>query len=73
MNSNQAARAMRPGSVLTEVRSPKFLLQWNKSSLRPSVSYDEFKIATEAELKPMRVHEGTIGASSSVWAFRPRD
>ena len=27
------------------------------------VSYDEFKLATESELKPMRVHEDTIGAS----------
>ncbi len=25
------------------------------------VSYDEFKKATEAELQPMRVHEGTLG------------
>lgn len=25
------------------------------------VSYDEFKQATESELKPMRVHENTIG------------
>ena len=25
------------------------------------VSYDEFKKATEAELAPMRVHEGTLG------------
>jgi len=24
------------------------------------VSYEEFKLATESELKPMRVHEGTI-------------
>ena len=27
-----------------------------------SVSYEEFKKATEADLKPMRIHEGTIGA-----------
>ena len=26
-----------------------------------AVSYDEFKKATEAELQPMRVHEGTLG------------
>lgn len=26
------------------------------------VSYEEFKRASEADLKPMRVHEGTIGA-----------
>lgn len=25
------------------------------------VSYEEFKQASEADLKPMRVHEGTIG------------
>lgn len=25
------------------------------------VSYDEFKGATEAQLGPMRVHEGTLG------------
>jgi len=27
------------------------------------VSYEVFKGATEADLKPMRIHEGTIGAS----------
>ena len=31
-----------------------------------SVSYDEFKKATEAELPPMRVHEGTLGASAKI-------
>ena len=30
-------------------------------SIYLSVSYDEFKKATEAELGPMRVHEGTLG------------
>ena len=25
------------------------------------MSYDEFRAATEAELQPMRVHEGTMG------------
>ena len=31
-----------------------------------SVSYDEFKKATEAELPPMRIHEGTLGASAKI-------
>ena len=31
------------------------------------VSYDEFKFATEMDLKPMRVHEGTIGRSQILW------
>lgn len=30
------------------------------------VSYDEFKAATEMELKPMRVHEGTMGTCSVI-------
>ncbi len=37
------------------------------------MSYDEFKKATEAELGPMRVHDGTLGECTSfavctVWA-----
>ena len=31
------------------------------------VSYDEFKKATEAELQPMRVHEGTLGTRISFY------
>lgn len=40
----------------------------------PIVSYDEFKKATEAELGPMRVHEGTLGEFGAsfilVWNLR---
>jgi len=42
------------------------------STLRPlsdevTVSYDTFKAATEAELKPVRISEGTIGIGIGLW------
>ena len=62
MSSLQEGSATRLASVPTEV---------NRTSHSPShpcandilVSYEEFKKATETELGPMRVHEGTMGMS----------
>jgi homogentisate 1,2-dioxygenase len=31
------------------------------------VSYEQFKNATEADLQPMRIHEGTIGISVEIY------
>ena len=48
-------------AVRSPVEQPTILVL----TLLLAVSYDEFKKATEAELEPMRVHEGTLGTCIS--------
>lgn len=62
MVSSPVARAMKLGFAHMAV-DPFYLglSRWVLTG-STSVSYEEFKKATEADLKPMRIHEGTIGA-----------
>lgn len=53
---------MRPVSVLMEVRP---LIFWGKRYTESNnpiiVAYEEFKVASEMELVPRRISEGSIG------------
>ena len=65
MDSNQEARASRLGFVRMEVSTGHFdIIFFFPSNLITSsvcpVSFEEFQKATEAELRPTRVHENTL-------------
>lgn len=66
MASSPVAQATKPGFAHMAVGP--FFLDWIAKALMRflSVSYEEFKKATEADLNPMRVHEGTIGVFRSI-------
>ena len=65
MSSPLAGLASKTGSARMAVRRLVEPLTMFALTLLIVVSYDEFKKATEAELQPMRVHEGTLGTCIS--------
>jgi hypothetical protein len=56
---------MRQGSAHTEVGF-RFTLNRDLCANQFLVSYEVFKMASEADLKPMRVHESTIGLRNTL-------
>lgn len=61
---SQVLPVMKQDFARMEVRSGATVVEGVFTIAGILVSYDEFVKATESELKPMRVHEGTIGTSS---------
>ena len=60
---------MRPDSVRMEVRS-RCGRAATVSDI-DAVSYDEFKKASEGELVPRRISEGTIGELAELFQYKP--